>query len=295
MVASFKTLEKFSLIAPLGLRFWDEVTAKPIGDGLKIEAYPVNQPYRRVAAFVNQSSIYILRDLPGLRDLEQGFAEQEFLDGTVQKWAFVVEVEDLEGRFQPFRFTVQAPQRGIYVGEDLLAESPPRRPFGIPLFSTAGRSVPALMAVMRADLFDSQSQRPAAWAVLEARLNGALLGRGLADGNGRVALIFPYPELQLNALGSPPDAAVHSPPFAGPTLKEQRWLIEVKAFYQPQSSIETIPDLQVVLSQPSATLWKKENQLELEEVILSFGEELILKSPGSPSSTLLITPLRSPP
>ncbi len=46
MVASLKTIEKFSLVAPLGLRFWDELSGKVIGDGLKFEAYPDGQPHR---------------------------------------------------------------------------------------------------------------------------------------------------------------------------------------------------------------------------------------------------------
>lgn len=294
-MAAFKIIDHISLLTPLGLRFWDEVTGKTIGDGLKIEAYAPAAPPRKVPAFVNNSSVYILRNLPGLKSLENGFQEQEFLAGTLPKRAFIIEVEDQEGRFQPFQFTVQAPVRGLYVGEELLAQSPPHRPQGIPLFSTPARSVPAAMAVVRADLVDTESGAAAAWAMLEARLGGALLARGLADRQGRVALIFPYPDLQSSALVSPPLAALVSPPFAGPTLKEQRWVIELKAFYLPQNPAPAKPDLQVVLAQPPATLWKRQNEVELEETILTFGRELILKSENAQASALLVTPLRSPP
>ncbi len=295
MVTSFKIIETFGLVTPLGLRFWDEVTGKAIGDGLDIEAYAAHQPHRRVPALVNQSSIYILRHLPGLASLEKGFQEQEFLDDTRPKLPFIIEVEDKEGRFQPFRFTVQAPVRGVFVGEALLAESPPHRPPGIPLFSSPGRAVPAAMAVVRADLLDTQSGAPAAWALLEARLHGRLIARGLADKAGRVALIFPYPDLQDSALVSPPDAALVSPPFAGPALKEQRWIIELTARYQPPTEAPAKPDLQVVLAQPPAAIWKRQDELELEEATLIFGRELILKSENAKSSALLVTPLRSPP
>src|ERR1044072_7475485 len=104
MVTAFKSIEKFSLIAPLGLRFWDEVTGKAIGEGLNIEAYPANQPHRQVAASVNNSSVYILSNLPGLKGLEKGFEEPEFLEGTLSRRLFVVAVDDREGRFQPFQF-----------------------------------------------------------------------------------------------------------------------------------------------------------------------------------------------
>jgi hypothetical protein len=295
MVGSFKIIDHVSLLAPLGLRFWDEVTGKAIGDGLSIEAYPSAQAHRKIPAFVNNSSVYILRNLPGLKSLENGFQEKEFLDGTFPKRPFVVEVEDREGRFQPFQFTVQVPARGIFVGEDLLAESPPLRPLGIPLFSTAARAVPAAMAVVRADLLDTQNGAPAAWAILEARLDARLIARGMADNQGRVALIFPYPDLQSSALVSPPDATLVSPPFAGPALKEQRWIIELKAFYQPQNPVPTKPDLQAVLTQPPATIWKRQNTVEFEEATLTFGRELILKSESITSSALLVTPLRSPP
>ena len=52
---------------------------------------------------------------------------------------------------------------------------------------------------------------PAAWAVLEAHVPGRPVVRGIADAQGRIALIFAYPEPVTNVLESPPVSSPLSP------------------------------------------------------------------------------------
>ncbi len=312
-----KVIETVTFVAPLGLRFWDDVSGKFIGDGLVVTAYPEGNPSRRVPAFSNSSGIYIPRKLPGLRDFENGKGDEAFWDFWKQKSKipFVIEVEDTEGRFQPFLLTIGLPVRSLFVWEDLL--SPPTASPGVPLYSTPNRSVPAGMAVLHADLWDpwgglKHTGGPAAWAVIEARIHGKLIARGVADEKGRIALIFAYPEPVTDTLGSPPGFSLTSPPGpTGPSLREQEWSIELDAAYgrlravPPLRDMRSIPKLHDVLSQPPATLWAdSERTRPLVEQTLKFGQELIVRSEAEnftspprvkPMSELFITPAESLP
>jgi hypothetical protein len=179
-------IERLTIVTPLGLRFWDDVSGRVIGDGLIVTAYPETQPYRRVQAISNPSGIYSLHHLPGLREVENGAGDAAFWDTHPPRSPFIVEVVDSEWRFQPFLLSLALPVRGVFTGQTFMAGSPPGPTFGIPLFSTASRSVPASVAVIRADLWDPQAGPnlqggPAAWALLEAQVPGRPPVRGLAD------------------------------------------------------------------------------------------------------------------
>jgi hypothetical protein len=188
----------------------------------------------------------------------------------------------------------------------------------VPLFSAPARSIASGMAVIRADLWDTSLDAPAAWAVIEAFTGGKFIGRGVADDAGRIAVVFPYPTPLSFAPASPPGSPLGSPPVAtSPPLTEQLWPLELRAFYTPVRPVASppdfaaeagppLPDLRFTLSQPAATLWADADQTEILETNLRFGRELILKSRPSPSSppsplsqtrdsVLFITPAVSPP
>ena len=148
-------------------------------------------------------------------------------------------MEDLERRFLPFSFVAELPFKGLYNWTsplDPAPASPPDLPRNVPLYSAPTRRAPAGMAVVRAELRDAVLDAPAAWAVVEARLEGQLLARGFADERGQLALIFPYPAPLKFPPVSPPD----SPPTAqGPPLMQQEWHITLSAAYAPQSPPST--------------------------------------------------------
>jgi hypothetical protein len=305
-----QVIERVKLVALLGLRFWDEVSGKTIGDGLVVTTYPATRPERRVRAVSNLSGIYLLRHLPGLREFENAHADTHGWDSPPSRRLFVIEVVDDEERFQPFLMTTHLPGRDIFVWEDLSPASPPGALVDVPLYSTSTRTVPAAMAVLRADLWDPTAGPdpkggPAAWAVIEARLPGQPTVRGIADDNGHIALIFPYPDPGSDALGSPPDSPLLSPLGGGSSLRDQQWTIKLQAAYKrlrpvsPLRNVPALPDLGDVLTQPPAILWTVFDRTELTARTLAFGKELVVKSDtfieGSPKSVLYITPAGSPP
>src|SRR5947209_506753 len=103
-------LELQTWVAPLGTRFWDALDDRVVSDGLSVTAYPTGQKVQRVQAFTNRSGVYILRNLPGLRDFERGAGVEQFLSGTPgaepgrpqeSPLHFTLEVVDTFGRFLP--------------------------------------------------------------------------------------------------------------------------------------------------------------------------------------------------
>ena len=303
-----------TLVAPLGLRFHDATTGALVGDGLSVWAYPLGRPSAKRNAVANRKGIYVLHHGYGLLEQEHGDGTASFWNNVVTK-DFVIEVSDELGRFQSFQFVVGLPVKGIFKWDGSL-DSPLSERTTVPLFSSATRSVPSGMAVIRADLWDTSIDGPAAWAVLEVFSGGKLIGRGMADEAGRLALLFPYPAPLSFTPASPPGSPPGSPPVAtSPPLTEQVWPLELRALYTPERPLlsppdfiedagPTLPDLRFTLSQPAATMWADAEQTEiLQETNLRFGRELILKSTTSSSSplsqtresVLFITPAVSPP
>lgn len=315
MATQFITPDRLTMVAPLGLRFHDASTGRVVGDDLVVWAYPVERPTARSQAIANRKGVYVLHHGYGLRRREHGDGSRSYWDNPdPPNKEFVIEVTDGLRRFQPFQLTASVPAEGIFQWDGSL-ESPPSERSAIPLFSTPMRTVPSGMAVVRADLWDTSTNGPAGWAVIEVLTAGKFLGRGIADDAGRIAVIFPYPTPLRFAPASPPASPPVSPPVAtSPPLTEQVWPLELRALYTPARPVlsppdffdagTVLPDLRFTLSQPAATLWADAEQTEiLEETNLRFGRELILKSttsPASPLSTtrdsvLFITPAVSPP
>lgn len=311
MATEFITLDRLTMVAPLGLRFHDTSTGGLVGDGLVVWAYPLGKPTARRRAIGNRKGVYVLHHGYGLRETEQGDGSRLYWDNqNPPSKEFVIEVSDEQRRFQPFQFNASLPVEGIFKWDESLA-SPLSERSTVPLFSSTVRSVPSGMAVIRADLWDTSIDGPAAWAVIEVFAAGKFIGMGIAGEAGGIAVIFSYPAPLSFSSTSPPG----SPPIAtSPPLTEQLWPLELRAFYTPERPLlsppdffaagQPLPDLRFTLSQPQATLWADAEQTEiLEETNLRFGRELILKSktsPASPLSTtrdsvLFITPAGSPP
>ena len=310
--------DRLTMVAPLGLRFHDTTNSAVVGDGLSVSAYPVGRPSAKRQAIANRKGVYVLPHGYGLRERENGDGSRAYWDHPdPPNKDFVIEVTDEQRRFQPFLFTVSLPVEGIFKW-DVSLDSPLSTRTTVPLFSAPARSIASGMAVIRADLWDTSLDAPAAWAVIEAFTAGKFLGRGVADDAGRIAVVFPYPTPLSFAPASPLGSPLGSPPVAtSPPLTEQVWPLELRAFYTPDRPLMSppafveaagpqLPDLRFTLSQPAATLWADADQTEILETNLRFGRELILKSRPSPSSppsplsqtrdsVLFITPAVSPP
>jgi hypothetical protein len=287
--------EHLARVTPLGMRFWDQVSRATVSDGLVVTAYPVNNPARKVSAIANRSGIFVVQGLPGLREVEYGKGDTDFWEKfpphvSPPNSAFVVEVVDERGRFQPFQFTVDVPVKGLLTWESESADSPPKAFPYLPLYSTPARSVPSGMAVLRADLKDGATNKLAAWAVLEARLEGQPPVQGIAGKDGRIVLVFPYPEPVSGPLGSPPG---FPPSGERKPLLEQKWAVTLQAWYSASASIPDRPDLSTVFTQQPATLYATVlPEKTLTSVTLEFGKDLIVKT--ELQSELFIQSVTSP-
>jgi hypothetical protein len=265
-MTGIQVMETLGLVSPLGLRFWDAVDEAPVSAGLSVTIWPAAQPELRTAAVVNRSGIFSFCNLPGLRAVESGSGDDAFWAAQTPRFDFVVEVTDGSNRFLPFRLPVKLPVCGL--GDF------------IPLFSSPARTMSAPMGLIRAQLFDPIRNGPAAWVLVEARVDGVPAGRGLSDAQGGLLVPLPYPEAHPGGpvFGSPPSPG-------GLKLTDQTWTVDLSFFYSPQEPAAKIPDLNEVLGQGPTT--------PLTTATLRFGQELVLRSRGL--STLLITPAGSPP
>ncbi len=291
MTPQVQVLERLSLVAPFGVRFWDAVTQRFIDDGLTVTAFPQGSETQRLSLTPNRSGVYVLHKVPGMQLIEPETETADFWQNPPTPRPFAVEVVDEMERFQPFTFAVELPVRGFFIWPGAPLASPPSPPApGVPLFSTPSRIAPGGTAVLRAELWDLLTESPAAWALLEARIAGQPLVQGLADDRGRVALMFPYPEPLPGSLGSP----IGSPPGSGTRpLLMQQWPIELHGFYSPETPPPPIPRLERVYEQAPATLVSSLSPLlPLSEALLSFGQELVVRSQAR--SVLLLMPAGSP-
>lgn len=325
MTPQILKLDRLTMVAPLGLRFCDLSSGTLIGDGLDVQVYASGNPTKKVPAVANRKGVYVVHRAPGLRDLEHGEGNDAFWQNLTAR-NFVIEVNDNERRFQPFQFTASLPVKGVYKWIGPQFDSPLSSPLSlpptpgesIPLYSSPVRNVPAGMAVVRADLWDAASDTAASWAVMEATLNDQIIARGIADAQGRIALIFPYPAPRPFSISSPPasppPSSLGSPPAASSLpLTQQVWPIRLRALYTPERPVLSppnpfptkpeLPELRFTLSQPEATIWADAALSEpLLEASLQYGHELVLQSQAATSppsqarqSVLFITPAVSPP
>lgn len=272
--------ERVSLTCPLGLRFLDVarnafVTADGAGAplrreslGLRAEAWPVKAPRQKITGTVTPSGVLAFHGLPGLREFENSGLDDPWSSPPPAR-DFQIEVSDTLGRFLPCTFVISAPQEGLA----LFAEhgSPPWIEAGaVPLFSAASRTLPGGLAVVRAELHELATGKPAAWALMEASYFSAgswHTARGLADKEGRVLLMFAYPEGQRRAFGA-------SPPGSARGLSHQEWTLKFAVFYEPVDRPEETADYRRRLAQPLAQAWRGLSPITaLEYETLCFGRE----------------------
>jgi hypothetical protein len=258
--------------ALLGMRFWDRVTGRTVGDGLELR-----ETRTRRLAGRTPGHVFAFHDLPGLRAASFGAGDDAFWAAPPASGRFTFELTDRDGRFVPFRFTMEAPHRGLFVPPCVAAaESPPAPERAVPLFSAPSRPAPPGLATVRADLWDAAADAPAAGAVLEVAAAGMAPCTGIADQQGRVVVLPSYPEPRWDGASPPPGASA---------LARQQWTVTATARYAPG----TEPDLCQMLMQPPATLLADESPVaDLPPQTLTFGRELVLRSTGRP--VLLVRP-----
>ncbi len=265
MMPQIRELDRTTTVAPLGVRFYDELTASVISEGLLVSVYHPGDRQRAIPVHANRSGVFVVHHIDGLRAFEHGAA------GPSTTTNVVLEVADTQGRFQPFTLQTSAPQPGLIAA----ALSPLAGRTWIPLFSAATRAVTAGVGVIRAQLYDPTRTAPAAWAVLEVDVAGQPPVRAVADEQGSIAIMFPYPTPPVTPLG--PGGSPLSPLSA--SFTEQVWHVGVRARYGGLQPPTGVPDLDDVLAQPPAMLWADlAHTRALTDALLQFGRETVLRT-----------------
>jgi hypothetical protein len=206
-VTALVSTDLFSRHAMIGFAFRDASDHALVADGLDIKLADALIPGRSVQLVPTPSGTWMNVRLPGI-GME--------LEGKPEDWAanartFIVEVEDRLGRFLPARFEAQLPKRGRFVWPSwadfneartrpLLPAEPPEgfTPDYLPLFPSIARTPPGPRATVRATIAlrqDDGSDSPAAWAAVAVSISNRVVGLGVADAGGAVAVSFPYPDL----------------------------------------------------------------------------------------------------
>jgi len=248
----------------LGIRFHDLAGATSLVPGLLVEVFPQADPRARCRLQPNGSGLYVAHGISGLRDFENDASDDVLAPweraATSPARGYRVEVRDPLGRFLPVAFDVDLPIRGL-----LGALAPwvsPALPAGwledsgspaalmldpFPLFSTPSRPPPAPLAVVYAQMRAHDDPRIPAGALLGVGVEGVPCGIGMADAQGRVVVMFPYPE--------PPRPLRTSP---SPAHFDFLWTVTLQAFWTPPPVAspaipapdpDALPDLRDVLAQ----------------------------------------------
>jgi hypothetical protein len=289
--AAWRSVERISIITPLGIRFWDPAFDVQISDGLTVTAYPQGTRRPATTAFCTQGGIYAFQGLPGLHDIEYPQNDPASPGSLPVSARLLIEVADTASRFLPVAFLIDAPFNGIFptdLPQSPLAPAPP----GFYLFSAPTRAGSPLSALVRAQLserLDEINEMPAAYAVLEIDAPTGNTWIGMADDRGAVAVLFPYPTFTgaSNAASSLLPSAAVAP---------QSWPIDLRVRYQPSALIfptgSALPELRSVLAQAPAAIWTQRasppgQALASLPATLVFGEELTMRS--AQESGLLIS------
>ena len=273
------------------MRFWDHGGNEPIRDQLSVTAWPRSGTPIPTYGVRNPAGIYSFHGLPGLRDWEYPVEDEQHESSPPLTEQFIVQVEDRQKRFLKVAAIVEAPYPDDRFFKETFS-SPPASYKGFRLFSAPTRTVKSHLAVVRAYLWDNSQNKKAAHAVLKVSITG--IGTpwvGIADENGIIAVIFPYPLTMQSIDVSPPSSRI--------PIHMQTWKISVRAFYggtdmTPLPNTE-LPNLANIIQQKKAKIFETA-ATSADEITgdLTLGEELVLRTRHTAEehrAKLLIEPL----
>jgi hypothetical protein len=247
-VTALVSRDHFSRHAVAGFAFRDASDNKPVADGLDIALSDAKRPERIARLMPTASGTWMTPRLPGLGAELAGLPEQ----WPARARLFTVDVVDRLDRYLPARFEARLPMRGRFVwpgwaGLDR-ARIGPLFPAGapadfvpdyLPLFPAIARPAPGPCATVRAQLAFRQpdgKDRPAPWAAMTVSIGGVVVGLGVADAGGALAVSFPYPPLP-----------VRTPAEAAEMRSEISWEAALGVYYGALEGAP--PDLTAILGQ----------------------------------------------
>lgn len=290
----YTLLEDIRTFAPLGFRFWDAATDAPVASALAVTAGPADAPEPRYPAVRTASGVFAFHRLPGLRAFTHPDRNAEEVEAGMAPAALYVRVDDPLGRFLPVlhRVDLPLPERGVYRLPGGSPPAPLSPPAGAPhrfyLFSAPTRPALPGMAAVRATLHEVGTRTPAAHAIVEVQTD-AVRHLSVADAEGRVALVFPYPPLASPLGTGSPLTASEAP------LRAQTWDLDVRVYYDPDvlddPFDEGVPELRSILAQRQAPalVWPLPEDSAPGSppdpafaAALRFGQPCVLRTEGLP-------------
>ena len=282
----------------LAIRFVDTALNEVVTSGLQVRITLSGDRDRFIEAKANRSGTWLFYGLPGQRGYELGGPDRSSAS-PFEPARFIVTVRDELGRFLPCRFETTVSHRERFNFSTLA--SPPWARGNVPLYSSPARFVPRSCGVVRGQLafFNAQNLvKRAAWALMQVTVtvrNGArdpIHALGVADEQGSVAVMFPWPEL----FGLP-----NASPRGGVQMEDQGWDLSLRAWHDLQSrhpKRDEPFDLDQVLGRfgaPSNILQTAAAPCsEFSNAILKFGRELVIPEQGGLNRVLILTSGTSP-
>jgi len=291
-----EVIEEVSVYTPLGIRLWDPVTDKQICNSMLVTAHPANSPYSRSYAYKTRSDVFAFNHLPGMRAIENGYADESATGSPPDKHAFIIEIQDKLNRYVnvALRIELPLPYRGVFPSDELVS-SPDTPPRGVYLYSSPSRSVPNWMATIRGELKMESGNQPAAYAFLRVSNLSGDEWYGITDEEGKYTIMLPYPDLPAGFSGSP-DSPGHKPLF------EQTWELDLEVLFSP-NTFENLPGTSIpsylsILRQDAASVWtapKDEGGIAVTSlpILLEYNKTTNPRTEGETS--LLIEPAVSSP
>jgi len=265
-----------SVLTPLlGVMFRDAFDGRVVSDGLRVRLSDPQQPHASPRSLsANGYGAFACHRL-------RGMPVPPSSPPTTRRYD--LKVEEALGRYLPMTVPADLPHDGLFE-PTCLTPSPASTEPHVPLFCAPARTVPAGVGEVRVELrLASDPDRPAAWALLELRLqaDGRLLARGLADARGCALLLCALPAPVDLPLGGSPAHIV--PPLA-------EWPVSLHAFWSPAIAAATVPDLCALQSLPPVSLLQDPSAsppTPLAPALLVAGSPLVIRGSGSSSSVFI--------
>lgn len=269
--------EDLTIVTLLGFRFMDAATEQQITDGLTVRARREDGGGRVVKAKRSPSGHYAFPDVPGLHDFQypDDASALDSVGSPPFQINYIVEVRDALRRYLPAakRIALPLPPTG----------SPPARHSlrDFYLVSAPNRPVPPGMAVLYTQLADASTREPAPHAVMEVDVDGETVF-GMADQEGRIAVLFPYPTVVVTLSGSPPSGSA--------PILSQHWDLTYRIRCQPSHlqrlSGAGLPDLDSIYGQDFGRIQKQPDAsppvppVDDGTALLTFGQPAVLTTAG---------------
>ena len=302
-MSSLRSPDSMVLPVPLALMLRSAADRRPVNEGLRIRAELASGTSRPFELQTVPSGYWVAHQIPGI-PAEVAFDPARWLaDG--KPYAF--SVEDPDGRYLPMRFGAPLPRRNALIwpgwaglNRDRLAPLlPPGSgasfvPDYLPLFPSSSAPGSRATARLMANLAIRETggaTRPAAWAMMSVSFGAAVIGLGMSDARGAVAVHFAYPPMPTP---TPAEAA------AG--RDNVSWQLQVRVHCSELGSADAPdappPDFAQIITQIEepprvvmATIMGAQPPLGDQTLVL--GETLILRtalSGGQFASSLFLKP-----